>query len=68
MVGILRYFKSNSHQFRKKKMKPITKNSEILPHVIFSFFTPIVPRHDKARNRTANSFVHRMDENKPVVR
>ena len=40
----------------------------IFAHVIFSSFTPLVPIHDRARNTTENSFVHKIDENSPVVR
>ena len=29
---------------------------------------PLVPIHDRARNTTENSFVHKIDENSPVVR
>ena len=36
--------------------------------VLFSSFTPFVPKQDKARNTTQKSFVHRIDENNPVER
>ena len=60
--------KSNSHQLRKKKTKPEKSTVQIFGQVIFSSFTPFVPRQDKARKTTQKSFVQRMDENKPVVR
>lgn len=41
---------------------------QIFGHVIFSSFTPFVPKQDKARNITQNSFVQRIDENNPVER
>ena len=59
---------ANSHQLRKKNTKPEKSTVQIFGHVIFSSFTPFVPKQDSARNTTQKSFVQRMDENKPVVR
>jgi hypothetical protein len=59
---------ANSHQLRKKNTNPAKSTDQIFGHVIFSSFTPFVPRQDKARNTTQKSFVQRMDENKPVER
>jgi hypothetical protein len=58
---------ANIHQLRKKKINPKNRNTYILFHVIFSSFTPFVPKQDRARNTTAKSFVQRICENKPAV-
>ena len=55
------------HQFRKKNRKPKNKHTYILFQVIFSFLTPLVPKQDKARKTTQNSFVHRRLENNHAV-
>ena len=54
-------------KLRKKKINPKNINTYILFQVIFSSFTPLVPKQDKARNIIANSFVHRICENKLAV-
>lgn len=41
----------NIHQFRKKNTKPTPMNVRIFVHVIFSSFTPDVPRQDSPSNR-----------------
>ena len=53
---------------RKNNTTPAARLQCIFAHVIFSSFTPLVPIHDRARNTTENSFVHKIDENSPVVR
>ena len=47
---------------------PAASAAQICGHLIFSSFTPFVPKQESARNTRANSFVQRMDENSPVVR
>ena len=59
--------KASIHQLRKKKINPKNRNIYILFHVIFSSFTPFVPKQDSAKNMTANSFVQRICENNPAV-
>ncbi len=51
-----------------KGVKEEKSTVQIFAHVIFSSFTPFVPRQDKARKTTQKSFVQRIDENNPVVR
>ena len=60
--------KASIHQLRKNSTKPTARAVQILPQVIFSPFTPFVPRQDRASRRTANSFVYRMEQNSPAVR
>jgi hypothetical protein len=49
--------RSNIHQFMKNNTSPERKAVYIFRQVIFWFFTPFVPKHDSARNMTANTFV-----------
>ena len=41
----------------KNNTSPERKAVYIFRQVIFWFFTPFVPKHDRARNMTANTFV-----------
>ena len=56
------------HQLRKNRINPKNRQRWIFLHLIFSSFTPFVPKHDRAKNTAAKSFVHKTDVNKPVVR
>jgi hypothetical protein len=58
----------SNHQFKKKKINPKNRQTEIFAQVIFSSFTPLVPKQDKARKTNANILVQTIDENNPVVR
>ena len=48
--------KANSG-LKKNRTKPTDNTTHICTHFIFSSFTPLVPRQDKARNTTQKSFV-----------
>ena len=60
--------RSSIHQFMKNSTSPERKAAYILFQVIFSFFTPFVPRHESARNMTAKTFVISRLLNNPAVR
>ena len=60
--------RSSIHQFMKNNTNPDRKAAYILFQVIFWFFIPFVPRHDRARNMTANTFVVSRLLNSPAVR
>ena len=47
----------NIHQLRKNSTLPMASAVQILLQVIFSPFTPFVPRQERASRSTANSFV-----------
>ena len=48
---------ANTHQLRKNSTLPAASAAQILLQVIFSPFTPFVPRQERASRSTANSFV-----------
>ena len=52
---------------KKKKTAPTIRKTLILIHVIFSVFTPLVPKQDSAIKSKQVSFVQSGFENSPVV-
>jgi hypothetical protein len=63
-----RKINDSSHQLKKNSTPPVASDAVIFRQVIFSSFTPFVPRHERARNTTAKSFVHSIFRNSPAVR
>ena len=59
---------SSIHQFIKNNTTPERNAAYILFHVIFWFFTPFVPRQERAKNMTAKTFVVSRLLNNPAVR
>lgn len=48
---------NNIHQLRKNKKKPTARTVQILFQLIFSAFTPLVPKHERAKSKSENNFV-----------
>jgi len=51
---------------KKKKLNPEIRKADILPQVIFSALTPLIPKHDMASNPKLTNFVQIGFENNPV--
>jgi hypothetical protein len=60
--------KYSSHPFKKKKINPKNRHSQMLRHLIFSSFTPFVPKQDKAKNTTAKKCIRILSTRKDTIR